>query len=59
MPGRCFARIHVRTLTNAEALALAAQIAAGDAEKLVRASVALAAGDGGKRSLAQVYRALR
>jgi len=58
-PGRCFARIHVRSLTNAEALALAAEIAAGDAERLARASVALAAWDGGKRSLAQVYSALR
>ncbi|HEV2431711.1 MAG TPA: AAA family ATPase, partial [Burkholderiales bacterium] len=28
-PGRCFARIHVRSLTNAEAQALAAEIAAG------------------------------
>jgi|RhiMethySRZTD1v2_1073278.scaffolds.fasta_scaffold577199_1 hypothetical protein len=58
-PGRCFARVHVRALTSAEAQALAAEIAAGDAEKLARASVALAAGNGGKRSLAQVYSALR
>ena len=58
-PGRCYARIHVRSLTNAEAQALAAEIAAGDADKLARASVALAAGDSGKRSLAQVYTALR
>jgi hypothetical protein len=58
-PGRCFARIHVRSLTNAEAQALAAEIAAGDAEKLARASLALAAGQGGKRSLAEVYSALR
>jgi hypothetical protein len=41
-----------------EARALAAEIAAGDAEKLARASLALAAGDG-RRSLAEVYRALR
>ena len=58
-PGRCFARIHVRSLTSAEAHALAAEIAAGDAEKLARASLALAGSDGGKRSLAQVYSALR
>src|ERR1043165_7704266 len=58
-PGRCFARIHVRSLTNGGAVALAAEIAAGDAERLARASVALAAWDGGKRSLAQVYSALR
>jgi hypothetical protein len=58
-PGRCFARVHVRTLTSAEARALAAEIAAGDAEKLARAALALASGQGGKRSLAQVYGALR
>lgn len=58
-PGRCFARIHVRTLTSAEAQALADEIAGGDAEKLARASVTLAAESGGKHSLAEVYRALR
>jgi hypothetical protein len=58
-PGRCFARVHVRTLTSAEARALAAEIAAGDAEKLARAALALASGQGGKHSLAQVYSALR
>jgi hypothetical protein len=58
-PGRCFARVHVRTLTSAEAQALAAEIAAGDAEKLARAALALASGQGEKRSLAQVYSALR
>src|SRR5262249_34660455 len=41
-PGRCFARIHVRTLTSAEAQALAEEIAAGDAEKRTRASSAFA-----------------
>ena len=58
-PGRCFARVHVRTLTSAEAQALAAEIAAGDAEKLARAALALASGQGGKHSLAEIYRALR
>jgi hypothetical protein len=58
-PGRCFAHIHVRSLTKPEAQALATEIAAGDAEKLARASLALAAGEGAKRSLAEVYRALR
>ena len=58
-PGRCFARIHVRTLTSAEAQALADEIAAGDAEKLARASVTLAAESGRKHSLAEIYRALR
>jgi ATPase family protein associated with various cellular activities (AAA) len=58
-PGRCFARIHVRTLTSAEAQALADEIAAGDAEKQARASVTLAAESGRKHSLAEIYRALR
>jgi ATPase family associated with various cellular activities (AAA) len=58
-PGRCFARIYVRTLTSAEARALAEEIAAGDAEKLTRASLALADEDGRKRSLAEIYQALR
>jgi hypothetical protein len=58
-PGRCFARIHVRTLTAAEAQALAEEIAAGDAEKLTRASLAFAAEEGRKRSLAEIYQALR
>jgi hypothetical protein len=58
-PGRCFGRIHVRSLTKQEAQVLAGEIAAGDAEKLARASLALAAGEGGRRSLAEVYRALR
>ena len=58
-PGRCFARIHVRNLTGSEATALAEEIAAGDAEKLARASLALAADAGRKRSLAEIYHALR
>jgi hypothetical protein len=58
-PGRCFARIHVRTLTSAEAQALAQEIAAGDAEKLTRASLALAAEQGKRRSLAEVYQVLQ
>jgi hypothetical protein len=58
-PGRCFARIHVRTLTSAEARALAEEIAAGDAEKLNRASLGLAAEEGRRRSLAEIYQALR
>jgi hypothetical protein len=58
-PGRCFARIHVRSLTGAEAQALTEALAAGDADKLARASVALAAEGARKRSLAEVYQALR
>jgi hypothetical protein len=57
-PGRCFARIHVRNLTGAEAQALAEEIASGDEKKLSQVS-ALAAEQGRKRSLAEVYRALR
>ena len=58
-PGRCFARIHVRALTGTEAQTLTEALAAGDAEKLARASVAFAAERGKKRSLAEVYQALR
>ena len=58
-PGRCFARIHVRTLTSVEAQVLAEEIAAGDAEKLTRASLAFAAEEGRRRSLAEIYRVLR
>lgn len=57
-PGRCFARIHVRNLSVAEAKALAEEIAAGDAEKQTRAALAFAAGDR-KRSLAEIYQVLR
>jgi hypothetical protein len=56
-PGRCFARLHIRNLSAAEAKALAEEIAAGDDRKLAHVSQALAAGE--KRSLAEVYQALR
>jgi len=58
-PGRCFARIHVRALTGPEARALAHNLAAGDADRLARASHAFAAEEGKRRSLAEVYQALR
>jgi hypothetical protein len=48
-PGRCFARIHVRTLTGAEARALAEEIG----------SPALAIDEARRHSLAEVYRVLR
>ena len=48
-PGRCFARIHVRNLTAAEARALAQEIGASG----------LALEEGGRHSLAEIYRALR
>lgn len=56
-PGRCFARVNVRALTQAEAQALAEEMAGSDAEKLTRATLAFA-GETKKRSLAEVYRAL-
>jgi hypothetical protein len=56
-PGRCFARVNVRNLTGAEALALAEEMAAGDERKLAQAGTFA---DGGrKRSLAEVYQAVR
>jgi len=58
-PGRCFARLFVRKLTAAEAQALAAEIAAGDAEKAGRASRAFNAEAGRGRSLAEIYQALQ
>jgi hypothetical protein len=57
-PGRCFARLYVRALTRPEAQALAEEIAAGDAAKLVR--VAQGMGEGTRnRSLAEVYQLLK
>ena len=47
-PGRCFARVYVRALTNAEAQALAQELGRS-----------LEIKDGGKRSLAEIYGALR
>ena len=58
-PGRCYARLHIRALTGAEAQALAEELAAGDAEKTRRASAALANAKAKGHSLAQVYQALR
>lgn len=58
-PGRCYARLHVRALTASEAQALADEIAAGDSDRKARASLALAADGARKRSLAEVYAALR
>ena len=57
-PGRCFARVHVRKLTGAEAKALASEIAAGDLEKLRLASAALEEKQHG-HSLAEVYQAMK
>jgi hypothetical protein len=48
-PGRCFARVSVRTLTAAEARALAQEIGSPE----------FAADDGRRHSLAEVYRSLR
>jgi hypothetical protein len=46
-PGRCFARIHVRSLTSVEAHALAQEM-----------GMPFDAADARKRSLAEIYRAL-
>ena len=58
-PGRCFARVFVRKLTDAEAQALAVEIAAGDAEKAGRVSRAFSEKETRGRSLAEVYQALQ
>jgi ATPase family associated with various cellular activities (AAA) len=57
-PGRCFARVHVRTLSADEARALAQEIAAGDGEKVCRAA-AYAVGSTRGHSVAEVYQAMR
>lgn len=58
-PGRCFARVHARALTAEEARALAEEIAAGDGETLRRARETLVADEGRRRSVAEVYQAVR
>jgi hypothetical protein len=56
-PGRCFAAIHTRVLTPAEAVRLIAAICGGDAER-ERSAIALALPPGAKGcSVASVYRA--
>lgn len=57
-PGRCFARLNVRTLTAAEAGKLAVHVAAGDPEKLKRAEQAFAEPTQRSYSVASVYQAL-
>jgi len=56
-PGRCFARLNVRKLTGEEALALAVEMAAGDAEMSRRASAAFVQEKA--VSLAEVYQAMQ
>ena len=56
-PGRCFARVFMRKLTAEEAVALAKELAAGDAEKGKRVSAALGEQKHG-HSLAEVYQAV-
>ena len=58
-PGRCFARLNVRALNEAEAQHLAEQLAAGDVEKYRHAASALAQAKSKGHSLAEVYRAVR
>lgn len=58
-PGRCFAHVHARNLSVAEAQALAAEITAGDVEKLRRGSQSLTVSENKHRALAEVYQALQ
>jgi ATPase family protein associated with various cellular activities (AAA) len=58
-PGRCFARVNARALTDEEAKHLAVEIAAGDVEKLCRIPAALSAGKKRGHSLAEVYQAMQ
>jgi hypothetical protein len=58
-PGRCFARVQLRTLTEDEARALVEEIAGDDGDWRHQALLALGAGEGRRRSIAEVYRALR
>jgi len=58
-PGRCFARVQVSALSEGEARALVEEIAGDDGEWRQHALLALGADEGRRRSLAEVYRALR
>jgi hypothetical protein len=57
-PGRCFARVNVRSLTTAEARLLAQRVAAGDPGKLQRAARLFGDGERRSHSVASVYRAM-
>jgi len=58
-PGRCFARLNIRSLTAEEAGRLAVRVAAGDPEKLQRAEMAIAQPTQRSYSLASVYQAFK
>jgi hypothetical protein len=58
-PGRCFARLQLRALTGDEARALVEEIAGDDGDWLQHALLALGADEGRRRSVAEVYQALR
>jgi hypothetical protein len=57
-PGRCFAAIHVRSLTPAEAMKLVAKLCGGDVEREQRASAAAVPPGAKSCSVASVYRAV-
>ena len=57
-PGRCFARVNVRSLTAAEAARLAVRVAAGDPEKLERAARLFVPTGTRNHSAASVYQAM-
>jgi hypothetical protein len=58
-PGRCFARLHARALTPAEARALVKDIAAGDERRASRAERAIESAGGRSLSLAEIYQSMR
>ena len=58
-PGRCYARLNIRALTADEAGRLALRVAAGDPEKVARATNAFAAPTSRSYSLASVYQMLQ
>lgn len=57
-PGRCFARVYVRSLTTPEAARLAVRVAAGDPEKLERAARLFGVTESRGHSVASVYQAM-
>ena len=57
-PGRCFARVHVRELTPAEAAKLLDRLC-GNAEQAADAHAALRSSERKSHSLAEVYRVAR
>ncbi len=55
-PGRCFARVNMRELVRAEALALIEKLGGGVAERTAKATAALTASSSKSLSLAEIYK---